>query len=54
MEVSILKQLAKKQLHQEQVKLGQIRKLTQLDKHFWTVLPFMDLKLFLHYSKVVQ
>ena len=54
MEVRILKQLAKKQRHQEQLKLGQRGKLTQLDERFRAVPLFTDLKLFQHYSKVVQ
>ena len=54
MEVSIPKRLAKKQRHQEQLKLGQTSKLIQLDERFRVVPPFIDLKLFQHYSKVVQ
>ncbi len=54
MEVSIPKQLAKKQRHQGQLKLGQTSKLIQLDERFQAVPPFMDLKLFQHYSKVMQ
>ena len=46
MEVSIPKRLAKKQWHQEQLKLGQIIKLTQIDERFWPVPSFTDLKLF--------
>ena len=53
-DVSIPKQFAKKQRHQELLKLGQISKLTPFDEHFWVVLLFTDLKLFQHYSKVVQ
>ena len=44
--MSMPKQLAKKQRYQGQSKLGQIKKLTQLDERFWAVLPFTDLKLF--------
>ena len=54
MEVSISKQLAKKRRHQGQLKLGQTSKLTQLDERFRALLLFTDLKLFQHYSKVVQ
>ncbi len=54
MDVSIPKQLAKKQWHQGQLKQDQTSKLTQLDERFRAVLPFTDLKLFQYYSKVVQ
>ena len=54
MEVSIPKWLAKIQQHQRQLKLGQTSILIQLDKHFRVVPLFTDLKLFQHYSKVVQ
>ncbi len=54
MEVSIPKRLAKKRRHQGQLKLGQTSKLTQLDERFRAVPPFTDLKLFQHYSKVMQ
>ena len=37
-----------------QLKLGQISKLTQLNERFRAVPPFLDLKLFQHYSKFVQ
>ncbi len=53
MDVSIPKQLAKKQGHQGKLKLGQTNKLTQLDEHFRAVPSFTDLKLFQHYNKVV-
>ncbi len=52
--MSISKQLAKKRRHQGQLKLGQRHKLTQLDERFWAISLFTDLKLFQHYSKVVQ
>ena len=54
MEISISKRLAKKRRHQGHLKLGQTSKLTQLDERFWAVPSFTDLKLFHHYSKVVQ
>ena len=54
MDVSISKQLAKKQRHQGQLKLSQTNKLTQLDEHFRAVPPITDLKLFQHNSKIVQ
>ncbi len=54
MDVSIPKQLAKKRRYQEQLKLGQTSKLTQLDERFQAVPLFTDLKLFQYYSKVVQ
>ena len=54
MKVSIPKQLAKKQRHQGQWKLGQINKLTQIDERFQAVPSFTDLKLFHHFSKLVQ
>ncbi len=54
MDMNIPKQLAKKQRHQGQLKLGQTSKLTQLDERFRVVPLFTDLKLFQHYSKVVQ
>ena len=54
MDVSISKKLAKKQRHQGQLKLGQTSKLTQLDERFRAVPPITDLKVFHHYSKVVQ
>ena len=54
MEMSIPKQLAKKQRHQEQLYPGQIDKLNQLDERFRAILTFTDLKLFQHYNKVIQ
>ncbi len=54
MDVSIPKYLVKKRWQQGQLKLGQISKLTQLDERFRAISPFTDLKLFQHYSKVVQ
>ena len=52
--ISIPKRLAKKRGHKRQLKLGQISKVTQLDEQFRALLLFPDLKLFQHYSKVVQ
>ena len=54
MDVSIPKKLAKKQRHQRQLKLGQTSKLTKFDERFQAVPPITDLKVFYHYSKVVQ
>ena len=54
MNVNKPKKLAKKQQHQGQLKLGQTSKLTQLDERFRAVPPITDLKVFHHYSKVVQ
>ena len=54
MDVNIPKKLPKKQWHQEQLKLGQISKLSQLDKRFQAVPLITDLKIFQHYSKVVR
>ena len=54
-EVSRLRLLAKKQGHDGQLRLlGQTSKISQLDERFRNVPPFPDLKLFQHYSKVVQ
>ena len=36
------------------MKLGQTSNLTQLDERFWNIPPFTGLKLFRHYSKVVE
>ena len=46
MDISIPKKLTRKQWHQEQLKVGQTRNLTQLDEHFRIVLPISDLKVF--------
>ena len=47
--------MAKKQGHNGQLRLlGQTSKISQLDERFRNVPPFLDLKLFQHYSKVVQ
>ena len=46
--------LAKKRGHDGQLRLGQTSKVSQLDERFRNVPPFPDLKLFQHYSKVVQ
>ena len=54
MEVSIPKQLAKKQRHQGQLKLGQTSKFSQLNERFRAVSLFTNWKLFQHYNKVVQ
>ncbi len=48
------KQIAKKREHTEELKLGQTSNLTQLDERFRNIPPFTGLKLFGHYSKVVQ
>ena len=53
-EISRAQLLAKKQEHNGQLRLGQTSKVSQLDKQFYNVPPFPDLKLFRHYSKVVQ
>lgn len=54
MDVNKSKQLAKQQRHKRQLKLCQISKLVQFDKHFQAILPFTDLNLFQLYNKVVQ
>ncbi len=48
------KQIAKKRGHTGELKLRQISNLTQLDGRFRNIPPFTGLKLFGHYSKVVQ
>lgn len=48
------RQLAKKRGHMGDLKLGQTSNLTQLDERFRDIPHFTDLKLFSHYSKVVQ
>lgn len=48
------RRLAKKRGQDGQLRLGQTSKVTQLDERFRVVPPFPDLKLFQHYSKVVQ
>ena len=53
-EVSRPRLLAKKRGHDGQLRLGQTSKVSQLDKRFRNIPPFPDLKLFQHYSKVVQ
>ena len=47
------KQMAKKRKHIGELKLKQTNNLIQLDEYFWIILPFIGLKLFKHYSKVV-
>ena len=46
--------MAKKRGHTGELKLEQISNLTQLDECFWKIPPFIFLKKFKHYSKVVQ
>ena len=46
--------MAKKRGHTGELKLGQTSNLTQLDERFRNIPPFTGLKLFRHYSKVVQ
>ena len=46
--------MAKKSGYTGELKLGKTSNLTQLDKHFRKILPFIGLKKFKHYSKVVQ
>ncbi len=48
------KQIAKKRGHTGELKLWQTSNLTQLDERFQNIPPFIGLKLFGHYSKVVQ
>ena len=48
------KQITKKRGHTGKLKLGQINNLTQLDKRFQNISLFTGLKLFRHYSKVIQ
>ena len=53
-EVSGSQLLAKKRGHNGLLRLVQTSKVFQLDERFRNVLPFLHLKLFQHYSKVVQ
>ena len=54
MDIDMPKKLAKKQRHQEQLKVGQISKLTQLGERFQAVLLITNLKVFQYYSTVVE
>lgn len=47
-------QMFKKRRYPGELKLGQITNLTQLDGRYWKILLFINLKLFRHYSKMVQ
>ena len=40
--------------HTGELKLGQTSNLIQLDERFRNIFPFIGLKLFRHYSKIVQ
>ena len=47
-------QIAKKRGYTEELKFGQISNLIQSNERFWKISPFIGLKLFKYYSKVVQ
>ena len=49
-----LTQMIKKRRHIGELKLGQISNLIQLNECFWKIPKFTGLKLFRHYSKVIQ
>ena len=46
-------QMDNKRKHTGQLKLGPTGNLTQRDKHFWNIFPFIGLKLFRYYNKVI-
>lgn len=46
--------MAKKKRYIGELKLGQGSIFTQLDEYYWNITSFTGLKLFGHYSKIVQ